>query len=172
MSPERPVCRVLDIYTNWKLNHLGIEPMTDVFKSTPFADRVNQSRRFKVTIGTYNCVFFKSDAFRWKLFIIHRQISVKSLRELLELSSFKFLTSFFWRFRIKWFRFLTSCVSKEFEYYDLVRRLYIFCKKGQYKEARVHHLHIGKRNYAENTVTLYQKKKIENIEMNGQQIIF
>lgn len=35
----------------------GFKATTDVFKSTPFAERLLQSRRFKATNGADNCVF-------------------------------------------------------------------------------------------------------------------
>lgn len=41
---------------------------TDVFKSTPFAERLSQSRRFKVTNGADNCVFL--------LFIFSKPVTI------------------------------------------------------------------------------------------------
>lgn len=34
-----------------------VKATTDVFKSTPFAERLSQSRQFKATNGADNCVF-------------------------------------------------------------------------------------------------------------------
>lgn len=103
-----------------------------------------------------------------KLLIIHCQLSVKGLMEFYfigKLLPFSFSTSFFWRLRIKWFRFWTSCVPKGFEYYDLVRLFFIFLffkRKVQYKEARAQHLHNKRFCRTENKINKWRFMKKKN----------